>query len=765
MSVNTRSILHKILESKKQAPRPHAGNTAGTAVVFFLFACLSIGILIFQVPSVMESREYVIGEPAPRTLFSPIEVTYINEDLTRALREKKAAAVPMVFERVPSAENEARENWSRFAQAVKENRAAAAQGGQDQKKLPFILSEGAMKFLSATPRFEEFAAYMEEVLTRIFAGGVVDPAQKQDLAAGGMAEITDLGGDPKGEKNVLVMTLQTPEDAKAMNALPDSLKTHREFKGPGSEILGHIVKPNLKHNEAETRSRKAKAAEAVAPVEKKIQKDELVLQRGMLVSVEGKERFEQVRKKMAAKKVLNQLFAVADLVVLIYFLAFIYLMFFERKFFKSLRMNVLLLGVIGLTLALSKAVLLWPGSSPYLMPVTLAPLLLALLAGPRIGFLSASLMAVLSAPLAGFAPEVILMTLISGIVGAFGTIKLRKRIQFLKVGALIGGSSFLILLIYRIYREYPFQESLEISLQGLANGFLVSMPLCFLLVPILEAIFNLTTDVSLLELSDLNHPLLKKMIVEAPGTYHHSLVVSTLAEAACEAIAANALLARVGCYFHDIGKVPRAEFFTENHASKHGHTAGGRHEKLTPSMSYLVILNHVKDGLELGRQYKLKEPILRFIPEHQGTGVVYYFYRKALDRAKPDEKINPNDYRYPGPKPQSRETAVAMLADSTEAASRSLRDPSPESIRNFVRKVINDKFIDGQLDECDLTLRDLHKIQESFVHNLMAIFHTRVSYPAPLEDPCGQPDLFENEKFLKMRGSEEQQKKTEPPAS
>ena len=167
-------------------------------------------------------------------------------------------------------------------------------------------------------------------------------------------------------------------------------------------------------------------------------------------------------------------------------------------------------------------------------------------------------------------------------------------------------------------------------------------------------------------------------------------------------------------------------------------------------MSCLVIMNHVKDGMELGRQYKLRAPILRFIPEHQGTGVIYFFYRKALDNAKPGEKVNPDDYRYPGPRPQSKETAVALLSDSVEAASRSLREPSPESIRQLVRKIINDKFIDGQLDECDLTLLDLNKIQESFVYNLMAIFHTRVKYPSASEDP-DRPDLFVEDQFEKFR--------------
>ena len=395
-----------------------------------------------------------------------------------------------------------------------------------------------------------------------------------------------------------------------------------------------------------------------------------------------------------------------------------------------------------LTLALSKGVAIWPGSLPAWMPVALASPLLVLLVSVRVGFLGGLVMTLLAAPLVKFQPDLILVSLVSSIAAAFASYQLRRRIQFLRLGAAAGLASFAVFFLYRIFLEEPMLESLQASATGLVTGFLITMPLCFLLLPILEWMFDLTTDITLLELSDLNHPLLKKMVLEAPGTYHHSLVVSTLAESACEAIGANALLARVGCYLHDIGKMARADFFTENQVGKFP----SRHEKLTPAMSRLIIMNHVKDGMEIGRQYKLKARILQFIPEHQGTGVIYYFYRKALDHAGAGEKVNMDDYRYSGPKPQSRETAVSMLADSTEAASRSLKDPSPESIRQLARKIINDKFIDGQLEECDLTLRDLHNIQESFVRNLMAIFHTRIQYPAPeASESCDMPDIFAEE--------------------
>ncbi|MBI3314302.1 MAG: HDIG domain-containing protein, partial [Candidatus Omnitrophica bacterium] len=456
----------------------------------------------------------------------------------------------------------------------------------------------------------------------------------------------------------------------------------------------------------------------------------------------------QIQKKMTQRRIINKIFATAILTGLIYFLTFFYLYFFDRKTLLSYRLTILIHTIFLLSALMCKITLLWPAMNLYVMPGALASLLLALLIHARLGMMGAAVFTVLVGPLCGFQPTVMLATLLSSIAGTHVAFQIRKRIQFLKVGAVAGLASFTVFFAMLIFREYSAYDSLKESVWGLANGLWVTT-LCFLLLPILEHMFNLTTDITLLELSDLNHPLLKRMIVEAPGTYHHSLVVSTLAEAACEKIGANALLARVGAYFHDIGKIARAEFFTENQPAPDA----GKHECLAPGTSFQIISNHVKDGIDLGRRHKLKDRILQFIPEHQGTGVVYFFYRKAADNARPGEKINPDDYRYSGPKPQSRETAVVMLADSTEAASRSLKKPTPESIRQLVRKIINDKFIDGQLEECDLTLKDLHKIQESFVQNLMAIFHTRVSYPQAEEDP-GRPDLFKENSSLKFRHPE-----------
>jgi putative nucleotidyltransferase with HDIG domain len=242
-------------------------------------------------------------------------------------------------------------------------------------------------------------------------------------------------------------------------------------------------------------------------------------------------------------------------------------------------------------------------------------------------------------------------------------------------------------------------------------------------LPIFEYLFNNITNISLLELSYSTHPILKEMILKAPGTYHHSLVTGNLSEAAATEIGANELLARIGAYYHDIGKIEKAEYFSENQLPNFT-----KHDSLTPSMSKLIIINHVKEGEELAKRYRLNAQIIDFISQHHGTSLVYYFYRKALENQEESE-IKEEGFRYPGPKPKTKEAAIVLLADSVEAASRTLKDPTPAKIEELVYKIINNKFIDGQLDECDLTLKDLEKIGRVFIKILAPIYYARVTYP------------------------------------
>jgi putative nucleotidyltransferase with HDIG domain len=257
------------------------------------------------------------------------------------------------------------------------------------------------------------------------------------------------------------------------------------------------------------------------------------------------------------------------------------------------------------------------------------------------------------------------------------------------------------------------------------GGLLVSIVASFTL-PVLEWMFNVVTDIRLLELSNLNTPLLRKLAVQAPGTYNHSVLVGTLAEAAAEAIGGGALLCRVAAYYHDIGKMKKPEYFIENSPQD----AIKRHSKLSPTMSSLIILSHVKDGVKLAQDYHLPRPIQDFIRQHHGTRLITYFFKKAKkmeDRGI--QEVSESNFRYPGPKPQSKEAAIFMMSDSVEAAARTIDEPTPAKFKDLIRQIVNAVILDDQLSETELTFSDLDRIQRSFEVTLASIYHHRIEYP------------------------------------
>ncbi len=356
----------------------------------------------------------------------------------------------------------------------------------------------------------------------------------------------------------------------------------------------------------------------------------------------------------------------------------------------------------------------------YLIPFSLPSMILMLLFGSLELSLIVSLsLAVSLASISLFPLEIIIFFIISSIVSAILVKGARKRNTVINAGILTG-------LIQSVILLFMGNINIGISYKSvffLANGLLASIIVLGVL-PIFEYLFKAITNISLLELADSHQPLLALLIQEAPGTYHHSLIVGNLSEAAANAIGANALLSRVGAYYHDIGKLEKPEYFSENQDK-----ALNKHDNLSPAMSKLVIMKHVKEGVELARKYKLNPALTDFIEQHHGKGLVYYFYLRALENPKEGQEVEEEGYRYPGPKPNTKETAIVLLADSVEAAVRSLKEPDAAAIEDLVHKVINNKFIDGQLDECDLSLKDLEKISAVFIRLLCGIYHSRASYP------------------------------------
>jgi len=310
------------------------------------------------------------------------------------------------------------------------------------------------------------------------------------------------------------------------------------------------------------------------------------------------------------------------------------------------------------------------------------------------------------------------LSLTSGLLSSILVLGTRKRTTIIKTGIIIGLVQIIILLFIERFWFGIADRYLILFLNGLITSIVVLG-----ILPIFEYLFRTVTNISLLELTDSNQPLLQRMILEAPGTYHHSLIVGNLSDAACKAISANGLLARVGAYYHDIGKIEKAGYFSENQSFTQN-----KHDALSADMSKLIIMNHIKEGVELAKKYRLNPALTEFIQQHHGNSLVYYFYRRAIENLEDEKDVKEDGFRYPGPKPSTKETAIVLLADSVEAATRALKEPTPAKIEEVVHKVINNKFIDGQLDECDLKLRDIEKIAAVFIRILGGIYHTRVPY-------------------------------------
>ena len=410
----------------------------------------------------------------------------------------------------------------------------------------------------------------------------------------------------------------------------------------------------------------------------------------------------------------------------------LYLYRHRRKLVTS-KSRMLVFGALCfLPLVVSRTVAL-SGASPNLVPLGAVVFIIALCHGPRvavtISFVLALLVAVALRDAAHPVAHPAALPLLAGaLVWTFGASHIRKRTSLLWIGFIGAAAAQLALTVgVELMMNVPLSRE---CLWAATNGVITAAVLTALL-PVIEYLFSVNTEISLLELADLNQPLMRQLSMQAPGTYHHSLIVGSLAETAAESVGANPLLARVGAYFHDIGKLQKPGYFVENES-----TQGSRHADISPSMSALIIGAHVKDGAEMAEEYNLPHAIVDIIEQHHGTSLMEYFYHLSKDANAGDsdnaEAAAEDLFRYPGPKPRTREAAIIFLADAVEATSRTLPDPSPARLNSLVDELTMRKLLDGQLNDSPLTLTDLAKAKEGFVRVLTAIFHSRVKYPGEL---------------------------------
>lgn len=516
-----------------------------------------------------------------------------------------------------------------------------------------------------------------------------------------------------------------------------------------------LIEPNLTFNKDATEKKKISFIEEVKPVFFQVQKNEMIVREGEKIGYLELAKLDAFSKSKGDSKFSGFLVFIGIFFTAL-FLSFIMYLWRTRNWFNMpqrsnvdllvfsiiIVLQILIIKVgIFISSAVNKA---FPSLSTdtcfFAIPFAFGAMIIAVLINRNVALILSVMVSFLIGFL--FDEKIIfpLFAFLGSVAASYHIVNSRKRSTFLKVGIFLGIVNIAAIFCMNLLTGNLFNDLFSRFIMGFAGGVITGI-LVAGITPIFESAFGFITDIKLLELANLNQPLFQKMIIEAPGTYHHSIIVASLVEAAAEAIGANSLLAKVSAYYHDIGKLNKPQYFIENQPNY-----DNKHDKLSPKMSSLIIISHVKDGCEIASQVKLGRQIINIIRQHHGNNIVSYFYDKA--KKNKDESIrslSEIDFRYPGPKPQTKEAGLVMIGDVIEASSRTLSNPTPARIRSLVRERIERIYMEGQLDECELTLRNLNTIAETFTKILTGIFHHRVDYPeSPAKETNGKKDSNEH---------------------
>jgi putative nucleotidyltransferase with HDIG domain len=523
------------------------------------------------------------------------------------------------------------------------------------------------------------------------------------------------------------------EDELNYSILSDSLKKAAIDLGRYAVVQNEVYDPNA------TKELRRQASESVEPV--KILQGQIVVEEGELIS---SEIYRQLRLVglLNSTSSFNPFLGLAFLIII--FLAAIYYYFSELKTFAAEKKHssMLIFGIIfTILILLMKITSMLQAFNfsgiTYLFPAALGGMLIKLLIDEKLAILTTIIMAicgsvVFNEGIAGtFNFSAGIFILLSSLAAILYLSNHNQRSKILQCGSFsaIMNLVTIVAILLLSNGHYSGLGYAYYLVTAIVSG-LLSAVLTIGLLPFFEATFGILSTIKLIELSNPNHPLLRKILTEAPGTYHHSLMVANLAESACEAIGANGLIARVGCYYHDIGKTRRPNFFIENQMNLEN-----PHDHLAPEKSAQIIISHVLDGVNILKSYRIPKEIIEIAEQHHGTTVLKYFYHRAVQEGK---EMKEEEFRYPGPKAQTKESAIVGIADSVEAAVRSLKQPTPEQIENLVKKIIGDRLQDGQLNECDLTLKEVETIYQTLCESVKGIFHSRIEYPNMTEQKVKQ---------------------------
>lgn len=686
---------------------------------------------------------YNPGDIASRDIKAPKDLLLPDLPLTEKKRTEAEDSVPFLYDLDPQGGATLADHLVQAITLVAEQGdtpGVESLQAELESLLGTSLDRQDIQTLGQLPVNQEVLNALQKQLTQVLQAKVVGNLQlfKADLNRGVLVRDLKSGAEATNIEALIVIGLGDLLDQvrAGLKEVPGLSAQQREGL---FAVLRKLLRPNLTFNKNETEARKRQAAAEIKPVLFQVKKGEMIVREGERVSE------EQIKKLLALRDVGSDysfLRTATGLLLLTILLTFTCHRFAKRNIRKYRPDNrdllflvttfigqfVLIKLAIFISTALESAFPYIESTTYYyLLPFAVGAMLVRIVLNSEVALIFSLLSALLLGVLFGNSLAITVYALVGNLTGAHWVRHCKERATLYRAGMWVSLVNVVVILAIYLMGGQHFDVQLLYKLSfGLIGGFVCAVVINGT-IPLVESAFKYTTDIKLLELANMNTPVLRELMVQAPGTYHHSVIVGNLVESAAEAINANPLLARVAAYYHDIGKIRKPLYFIEN--------IGGlenRHDKLSPSMSALILLSHVKDGAELAREHKLGEPLVDIIRQHHGTALIKFFYDRAKSKSDPGvQQIDERDYRYPGPKPQTREAALIMLADAVEAASRTLADPTPARIQGMVQKIINNIFIDGQLDECELTLKDLHNIAKSFNRILAGIFHHRVDYPEP----------------------------------
>jgi len=697
-----------------------------------LLATLAIVVVSSQLKSLfafVAPANYEVGQVVDRDITVERDVLYTDQEATRLRQEAVEKLVPPIFrlnEEIGDSKLRQLDEFHRaLSKLLSEERSIERTFLKLQLDFPGVLQRQELDRLISRNAVEPVLSKVRDLLAATYSTGFLRlPEPQSDLISAGAVELWRWK-EGKLEKGRLLL-----KDVLNRQNLRERLEAG--LTGVAEDQKRLIIRlaeafavENAFLDLEQTLKAKSKAVAEVEPVQAKLMKDQVILRKGDLITEEALVQLKALSEYSTSVSV-SSISGTALFVLLVYGFC-LYLLNRKDSRRQFSRRQLLFLCGTGLILlvlaALSANLMEPPGGMPLavMLPTAMASMLVAMILSPAAGLVFSIVISLLLLPIVGLDLYSFLFAAGSALAAAAVVHRVERRIDLIRAGLLLSLFDSILLVVIGLLRNASLKMLLPSVGWGLANGFLGSLA-ALGLMPVVEHLLNAASRFRLIELSDLNSPIMKRMLSLAPGTYSHSISVANLAESACNAMNANALLARVGAYYHDIGKIEQSEYFIENQNSYN------KHDELKPSLSASVIKAHLKMGIEKARELELPEEIQDIIAQHHGRGVIKYFYHRALENDG-SGNVPAEDYSYPGERPKTKEAAVVMLADTVEAASRTLKKPTIAKLEKFVWGVIMEKFTSNELGECDLTLAEMETIRRSFVQVLAGYFHSRIEYP------------------------------------